>query len=66
VGSNPRIALHRLRDAAESWELDELRERHSVRVLTAFGSAVRDDSAQSRDLDLAVSFRYGQSQRPSR
>lgn len=59
MSSDPRIALTRLRRAAASGELDDICERHSVRVLNAFGSAVRDGSAAPRDLDLAVSFLPG-------
>jgi predicted nucleotidyltransferase len=45
--------LARLRAAAASGELDELCDRHGVRVLTVFGSTARGEPAP-RDLDVAV------------
>lgn len=45
--------LARLRAAAESGELDELCERHHLRVVTVFGSAARG-APGARDLDIAV------------
>lgn len=48
-------ALGRLRSAAGDGTLDEICERHDVRLLSAFGSALtRPDPG---DLDLAVGFR---------
>jgi predicted nucleotidyltransferase len=55
MGTDPRTALQRLRAAADDGRLDELCRRHRVRVLTAFGSAVRPDT-DPRDLDVAVGF----------
>lgn len=59
--ADPHAALTRLRTATQSGELDRLCQRYGVRVLSAFGSAVRR-TAQPRDLDVAVSF--GRQQRP--
>jgi predicted nucleotidyltransferase len=53
--TDPRTALQRLRAAAGDGRLEELCRRHSVRVLTVFGSAVRPDG-DPRDLDVAVGF----------
>jgi predicted nucleotidyltransferase len=50
--------LRRLRAAARSSSIDALCARHSIRVLTAFGSAVRDDP-NARDLDVAVILEPG-------
>jgi predicted nucleotidyltransferase len=58
MGLAPRAALARLRAAAEDGRLDLLCGQQRVRVLTAFGSAVRPDGAP-RDLDLAVRFEPG-------
>ena len=58
VGTDPGAALQRLRAAAEDGRLEQLCRRHGVRVVTAFGSAVRPDAAP-RDLDLAVAFERG-------
>ncbi len=52
----PRDALARLRQMAESGELDELCERHGLELMVAFGSATRGDVAQPDDLDVAVRF----------
>lgn len=54
--SDMRVAARRLRRFAEAGGFDELCERHGVAVLVAFGSAVRDDETQARDLDIAVAF----------
>ncbi|MBC8091852.1 MAG: nucleotidyltransferase domain-containing protein [Pseudonocardia sp.] len=51
--TSPAEALLRLRDAATSGELDVLCARHSVRVLTVFGSAGRGEDV-ARDLDVGV------------
>lgn len=51
--TGPAEALLRLRDAATSGELDVLCARHSVRVLTVFGSAGRGEDV-ARDLDVGV------------
>jgi predicted nucleotidyltransferase len=58
MDGDPRSGLDRLRLAADTGELDELCERHCVRVLSAFGSAVRGD-VEPRDLDVGVVFRAG-------
>lgn len=50
------MALARLREAAADGRLDELCRRHGVRLLTVFGSAVREDGPEPRDLDVAVKF----------
>lgn len=55
---DPLAGLQRLRTAEESGELAELCLRHSIRLLVAFGSAVREDT-QPRDLDIAVDFEQG-------
>lgn len=47
-----RDAAARLRDAAETGELDELCRCHGVDLLALFGSAVRADTAPA-DLDIA-------------
>lgn len=49
----PAAGLARLREAADSGELDLLCARHAVRVLTVFGSAGRAEPG-ARDLDVAV------------
>lgn len=51
--TTPAEALQRLRDAAESGELDAFCGRHHVRVLTVFGSAGRGEEC-ARDLDVGV------------
>ncbi|MDN5748188.1 MAG: nucleotidyltransferase domain-containing protein [Pseudonocardia sp.] len=51
--TTPAEALQRLRDAAESGELDALCRRHHVRILTVFGSAGRGEDC-ARDLDVGV------------
>lgn len=58
MGTDPRAALQRLRDAAGDGRLDALCERQAVRLLTVFGSAVRPDGAP-RDLDVAVGAEPG-------
>lgn len=55
MGTRPDEALARLRAAADAGDLDGLCLRHSVRVLTVFGSAIRP-GATPRDLDVAVRF----------
>ena len=55
MGTDPRTALSRLRAAAADGRLDDLCQRHGIRVLTVFGSAVRP-VGEPRDLDVAVSF----------
>ena len=55
MGTDPRTALARLREAANDGRLDDLCRRHGVRVLTVFGGAARLDPA-ARDLDVAVGF----------
>lgn len=55
TGRDPREALERLRTAADAGELDTICERYGVRLLGAFGSAVRGDTTPA-DLDIAVSF----------
>jgi hypothetical protein len=51
--TNPADALQRLRDAAESGELDAFCTCHGVRVLTVFGSAARGEE-RARDLDVGI------------
>lgn len=53
--ASPAEGLARLREAAESGELDALCERHRIRILTVFGSAARGEPA-ARDLDIGVMF----------
>ena len=52
-------ALDALIDAAASGDLDRVAERHAVRLLGVFGSALRrwhdPDAPEPRDLDIAVS-----------
>lgn len=48
-----RDALERLRAAAADGRLRQLAADHGLRLVVAFGSAVRDE-APPRDLDLAV------------
>ena len=55
MGTEPRVALDRLRAAADDGRLEELCGRHGVRVLTVFGSAARRGTVP-RDLDVAVGF----------
>ncbi|MBC7677486.1 MAG: hypothetical protein H7233_00610 [Pseudorhodobacter sp.] len=55
MGADPRQALAVLRVAADDGRLDALCERHGVRVLTVFGSAIRPDG-EPHDLDVAVLF----------
>lgn len=56
--STASLALGRLREVAASGELDDLCERHGVRLLVAFGSATRGDPG-AHDLDIAVAFADG-------
>ena len=56
MGTDPRTALTRLRAAADDGRLDQVCQRHGIRVLTVFGSAVRPE-AEPRDLDVAVAFK---------
>jgi predicted nucleotidyltransferase len=58
MGTDPRTGVERLRAAAEDGRLEQLCRRHAVRVLTVFGSALRDDGAP-RDVDVAVRFEPG-------
>jgi hypothetical protein len=51
MAGDPRTALERLRVAARSGSLAEVCTRRGVRLLTAFGSAVRDEQGPG-DLDL--------------
>jgi predicted nucleotidyltransferase len=55
---SPAEGLRRLRAATRSSSLDALCARHAIRVLTVFGSAVRDDP-NARDLDIAVILEAG-------
>jgi predicted nucleotidyltransferase len=52
--SAPGAALDRLRSAAADGTLDAICDRHGVRVLGAFGSALH--APEAHDLDLAVGF----------
>lgn len=55
---SPSAALDRLRQAAADGVLDGICERHGVRLLGAFGSAVAwDRHERASDLDVAVSLR---------
>jgi predicted nucleotidyltransferase len=58
MGASPHQALERLRRA--SGALDDLCQRHAVRLLVAFGSATRPE-AEPADLDIAVAFERGTS-----
>lgn len=53
---DPRTALATLREAAVTGELDRLCARHGIRLLVAFGSAVREEDGPAHDLDVAVAF----------
>lgn len=53
VASSSREAADSLRAAAADGRLDALCQRHGLRLLTAFGSATRDDVEVPGDLDLA-------------
>lgn len=55
MGHDAITALDRLRSAAEDGTLDEICERHDVRVLGVFGSVL--SSTQPGDLDIGVGFR---------
>lgn len=55
----PTQGLAQLRVAAASGELDDLCQRHAVRVLTVFGSAGRGER-DARDLDVGVLAEAGQ------
>lgn len=55
--SNPREGLAILIAAAADGRLDLLCETFEVRVLSAFGSAIRHTPALPNDLDIGVSFR---------
>lgn len=52
-----RRAVERLVAAAAGGEIDEICERHGVRLLGVFGSAAREGAPEAGDLDVAVSFR---------
>lgn len=58
MGLDAREALARLEEAAAEGVLDELGRRQGLRLLVAFGSAVRTGE-QPRDLDIAVAFERG-------
>lgn len=51
--TTPVEAMRRLRNAADSGELDVFCRRHAVRVLTVFGSAGRGEE-HPRDLDVGI------------
>jgi predicted nucleotidyltransferase len=54
---NPaQAAASRLRAVAADGRLDEVCQRHSVRVLGVLGSAARPTSKEPKDLDIAVGF----------
>lgn len=55
MAQDATTALDRLRSAAEDGTLDEICERHDVRVLGVFGSTLT--SPDARDLDVGVGFR---------
>lgn len=59
VGNTPAEALRILRTAAEDGRLDDLVERHRLRLFVVFGSAERGEPT-ARDLDIAVSAREGE------
>lgn len=52
-------ALAHLVEAAVDGRLDELCERHGVRIMCAFGSAAQPDVSHPRDLDIAIAFEPG-------
>ncbi len=56
IAVDPTTAVTRLQDAAERRGLDELCERHDVRLLVAFGSTVHETDRLPEDLDIAVAF----------
>lgn len=58
MGARPEEALATLRAAATDGRLDVLCERHRIRILTVFGSAVRRPET-ARDLDVAVAVEHG-------
>lgn len=57
MANGAQAALERLRAAAADGTLDEICERRGVRLLGAFGSALR--SPDPGDLDLGISFQTG-------
>lgn len=56
--ATPIERLRRLEAAAESGELAALCERHSIRIVTVFGSVGRGENSP-RDLDVAVMTEQG-------
>ena len=50
--------MRRLQAAADSGGLDDLAQRHGVRVMTVFGSTARGEP-DARDLDIGVLFEAG-------
>ena len=54
MGSDATTALSRLRSAAEDGTIDDICDRHDVRVLGVFGSALT--SPEPQDLDIGVGF----------
>jgi len=51
------MAVLRLRMPTD--ELTEFRQRHGVRRLSVFGSALRDDFRDDSDLDILIEFEDG-------
>lgn len=58
MAATPAEGLARLRDAAESGELDSFCARHHIRILTVFGSAARDEPT-AHDLDIGIMAEHG-------
>ena len=52
---DPRAGLRALEDAAASGDLDAFAERHGVRVMSVFGSALLP-TGEPADLDVALGF----------
>jgi len=53
MAASPAEGLARLREAAESGELDAFCTKHHVRILTVFGSTARGEPT-ARDLDIGI------------
>jgi predicted nucleotidyltransferase len=53
MAASPAQGLARLREAAESGELDEFCQKHHIRILTVFGSTARGEPT-ARDLDIGI------------
>jgi len=53
MAASPAEGLARLREAAESGDLDAFCRKHHVRILTVFGSTARGEPT-ARDLDIGI------------